>query len=89
MNSNYIVSYWHCRMCHGQLPKGMAMARWARLSVGLTPWGLQVWCERHDAEVATVDFDRIDEWKSILPRHDGCEECELCRREAAQHGEAT
>jgi hypothetical protein len=63
------------------------MALWSRLTVGYTPRGLQVWCERHDAEVATFDFDRIDEYRHRLPPPEGPVCCDYCIAEMSKAGE--
>jgi hypothetical protein len=56
-NSLSIEMYLHCRRCLGELPDGESPESWARLSVGLTPIGLQVWCVRHDINVFHLDFE--------------------------------
>jgi len=70
------ASYLHCKMCLDELPAGASPALWARLSVGVIPWGIQIWCERHDAEVARIDFERLEVWKQSVVE----DECEFCRR---------
>ena len=58
-NTNEILQYIHCGLClkdfkkegHGQSPKSFS-----KLSIGFTPIGLQVWCDRHDCNVAHIDF---------------------------------
>jgi len=62
-----------------EMPCGTSPAQWARLSVGVTPGGIQVWCERHDAEVLRIDFARLEAWKDGLD-----DDCELCREFAAE-----
>jgi hypothetical protein len=37
-------------------PEDASMRDWARLNVGMTPNGLQVWCVRHDVNVGALDF---------------------------------
>jgi hypothetical protein len=53
---NKIKSYMHCRLCMFELPEDASMRDWARLDVGMTPNGLQVWCVRHDVNVGALDF---------------------------------
>jgi hypothetical protein len=53
---NSIVSYFHCRRCLEQRPEDQSPAQWARLSVGFTQQGLQVWCARHGINVAHIHF---------------------------------
>jgi hypothetical protein len=55
-NTNEIEMYLHCGMCLRELPVGVSAQDWARLEVGWTKQGLQVWCVRHDANVMHVDF---------------------------------
>jgi hypothetical protein len=35
------------------------MAEWARLNVGQTPNGLQIWCIRHDLNVLHLRTDEL------------------------------
>ena len=69
------ASYLHCKMCLDEMPSGASPALWARLSFGVIPRGIQIWCERHDAEVARIDFERLDAWKEGLAD----DECVFCR----------
>lgn len=46
-----IMSYLHCRMCLREKPADVSPVQWARLSVGITPQGIQVWCVRHNVNV--------------------------------------
>jgi hypothetical protein len=39
-----IVMYAHCVRCLGECPEEESPREWARLSVGTTPIGFQVWC---------------------------------------------
>lgn len=56
-NTNAITMYIHCGQCLGEMPPGHSPSSWARLAVGWTVAGLQVWCERHNANVLHVDFE--------------------------------
>lgn len=60
-NSKEIKAYMHCALCVDEFKAGKAPgkspATYARLSVGWTPAGLQVWCERHGVNVLHVDFE--------------------------------
>jgi hypothetical protein len=62
-NENHLRLFLHCRLCLQEVAalakkKGSASPRdYARLSVGWTQLGLQVWCNRHDANVLHVDFE--------------------------------
>jgi len=60
-NGNDIQKFIHCAPCVADVWGGDATGRspesYARLSVGWTPRGLQVWCVRHDANVINIDFE--------------------------------
>lgn len=56
-NENEMSAFLHCGKCLKELPAGKSPSEWARLSVGWTPRGLQVWCSRHDCNVMHVDFE--------------------------------
>ena len=68
------ANYLHCTRCMFELPRGKSPALWARLSVGVLPDGLQVWCERHDTEVVRIDFARLDAWRDAVE-----EQAAICR----------
>lgn len=51
-----IRAYAHCVQCMREKPQNVSPAEWARLSVGATPVGVQVWCVRHNVNVAHWDF---------------------------------
>ena len=54
---NHIRMYMHCRRCIAELPYGESPADYARLEVGFTQRGWQVWCNRHDLNVMHIDFE--------------------------------
>lgn len=56
-NDLAIGAYMHCGKCLEELPSGISPQEWASLSVGWTPLGLQVWCNRHECNVLHVDFE--------------------------------
>lgn len=56
-NKLSIRAYLHCGKCLDELPNGESPASYARLSVGWTREGLQVWCCRHEANCLHVDFE--------------------------------
>lgn len=49
--TNEIVRFAHCATCAKKKPRLTSQAEWARLEVGLTAHGMQVWCRRCDLEV--------------------------------------
>lgn len=52
-----MVLFYHCAKCVTELPAGESPRDWARLSVGATAVGIQIWCVRHDCNVAHIDFE--------------------------------
>lgn len=52
-----IAMFIHCRHCVETIPFGQSPQTWARLSIGWTPIGLQVWCNRHELNLLHVDFE--------------------------------
>lgn len=56
-NENEIKQFLHCSLCLQELPKGESPRSFAQLEVGFTKQGLQVWCKRHEANVAHIDFE--------------------------------
>ena len=55
--TNEIQSFFHCAKCMPQKPSSEAPMDWAKLSVGFTKLGIQVWCNRCEANVLHVDFE--------------------------------
>ena len=53
---NKIEMYIHCLLCLQEVPGDTAPADWARLNVGMTENGMQVWCVRHQVSVAALDL---------------------------------
>lgn len=51
-----IGSFFHCAKCMGEIPQGISPKEWSRLEVGLTKFGLQVFCIRHNCNVVHIDF---------------------------------
>jgi len=54
---NCIEGFMHCGKCLDERPSDKSPEEWARLSVGFTPIGLQVWCVRHGCNVMHIDFE--------------------------------
>jgi hypothetical protein len=48
---NAIGGFICCGLCQKERPKNIAMRHYARLNVGFTEEGLQIWCTRHDVNV--------------------------------------
>lgn len=56
-NTKEIVMFMHCGLCLKERPKDVSPADYAKIEVGWTKQGLQVWCARHDVNVLHVDFE--------------------------------
>jgi len=55
-NTEEITSYFHCAKCLNERPSDVSPRDWARVSVGFTRLGVQVWCARHDCNIIHIDF---------------------------------
>lgn len=55
-NENNIGMYLHCKICASAIPEGESPATHARIAVGWTPVGIQIWCSRHDINIMHIDF---------------------------------
>ena len=56
---NVIMLYLHCTKCIEELPKGSAPNDYQHLEIGITEdSNLQVWCLRHDKEVAFFELSK-------------------------------
>ena len=53
-NENNIGMYLHCKICASAIPEGESPATHARIAVGWTPAGLQIWCARHDLSLIHI-----------------------------------
>lgn len=56
-NQNAISMFLHCKKCFQEKPGDISMRDFARLEIGWTPVGIQVWCLRHDINIVHVDFE--------------------------------
>ena len=56
-NANGIVQYLHCALCLAEKPDGTSPRDWARIEIGFTVPGLQIWCKRHGCNVMHIDFE--------------------------------
>lgn len=61
----------HCGRCFREKPPSRSAEEYARLSVARTAHGLQVWCVRHNINVALVEVY----WGDDAPSCDGCAVC--------------
>lgn len=55
-NELEIAQFFHCSYCAKSVPPGESLQSFSQLSVGWTHVGLQVWCDRHNANVIHIDF---------------------------------
>jgi hypothetical protein len=44
------------------MPANESLEKWARLNVGLTPTGIEVWCVRHRMLVVHFTPAELDDW---------------------------
>ena len=51
-----IREFIHCRECLGKKPPDFAPQQWSNLDIGWTEKGLQVWCNRCNQSVVSIDF---------------------------------
>lgn len=42
------------------LSDAASLRDYARIDVGFTDEGFQIWCQRHDANICVIDFDNRD-----------------------------
>jgi hypothetical protein len=52
-----ITTFLHCPRCMRERPKDASPQDWARISVGYTRWGIQLWCNRHNCNIMNMDFE--------------------------------
>lgn len=74
---NTIFRYLHCARCIREKPKGIAPQDWATFSIGITPEGLQVWCNRHQINIGDFRWAESDDAKkNPRPLDLSCGACE-------------
>lgn len=54
-----IKQFLHCKKCIDELPGGESPESWARLNVGTTKYGFQIWCRRHKCNVLHINFEGV------------------------------
>ena len=54
-----IEMFLHCGLCLKEKPADVSPSDWARVEVGWTPHGIQIWCRRHEANVLHINFEGI------------------------------
>jgi hypothetical protein len=55
-NINNIVQFMHCTKCIDALVDNIPPREFARIEIGFTVKGFQVWCVRHDENIANFDL---------------------------------
>lgn len=54
-----ILTFLHCALCLEELPADTSPMEYAEMSVGFTVEGIQLWCNRHNANVVHLDFNGV------------------------------
>jgi len=54
-----IITFFTCKACQRQKPSNESMEKWARLNVGITPTGIEVWCVRHRIQVVHLTPEEL------------------------------
>lgn len=67
-NGPSVGMFLHCGLCLHERPIDQTPAQFARLSVGWTSIGLQVWCERHECNVCHIDFEGVQHPANLTRR---------------------
>ena len=57
MRASQIVAFFHCVQCVHEKPLGVSPREWAKIEVGWTKRGFQVWCLRHHTNIIHMDFE--------------------------------
>lgn len=71
---NLIQMYTHCRECLREKPSGISPKDWAHIEVGMTESGIQVWCLRHDVNIALFTILIVGEVDDDKPERSGSTE---------------
>jgi hypothetical protein len=87
-NTKEIAMFIHCGLCQAELQgghpgtEGESPESYARLSVGPTKWGFQVWCVRHNCNIVHIDYLDRSPFPSNQTRNPSDREIaeSLCRR---------
>ena len=87
--STFEINNFHCcKLCIEELPEGESPESYADYLVGATPWGIQIWCKRHNCNVIHYDFAGQKFGANISREPDFCcPECEakyMAEAEAAE-----
>jgi hypothetical protein len=53
---NEIIYYWHCAHCISEMPQDKSPREYASIEAGWTKKGFQVWCKKHNVNIANFDL---------------------------------
>lgn len=53
---NGIKAFWHCGKCLKEKPNNVSPHEYCSIEAGWTLKGFQVWCKRHDVNIASFDL---------------------------------
>lgn len=56
---NSIASYMHCKKCLEEKPEGVSPKEFSQTQTGFTKLGIQIWCNRHECNVAHIDLQNF------------------------------
>lgn len=63
----------HCVMCIEEKPNDVSAQEYARIQTGVTADGqIQVWCNRHDANIIKIKPEDIERLSHMRCERDGC-----------------
>lgn len=51
-----ISAFVHCAKCLAEKPQDVSAAEWSRTQMGPHAKGYQIWCVRHDCNVAVIEI---------------------------------
>jgi len=64
-----------CSACLDEFAKGQTDAKtigsYLRMDIGFTQRGIQVWCQRHDANIVEIDFAGFQpeaDFRALIPK---------------------
>ena len=55
-HKNRIQSFMHCGKCIEEIPDGISPRDFIKIEMGFTKEGIQIWCVRHEENIADFDF---------------------------------
>ena len=56
-SDHHIEVHLFCKQCLQEVPRSMSPEEYAQVEIGWTPWGMQVWCLRHNCNVLHVNYE--------------------------------